>query len=221
VPPPSATRSVLLAAAAAEIIAAGYTAASMSSIAARLGMTKGALAYHFPAKRDLAVALASHLNEAVEAAHRDSLAVFPDSGLRAMLAYLFNLGERCQTIENAAGTVLAFDPVGHELDIPEAIPVLRRHFEEMLERASRSGELRAGAPEAEAGARMATIYTIGAFAFQHRYPEDQRQDLRGVKMLLAAVGAADPEAVTSDVATAQRRGLVPAPPVFTSFSRHR
>jgi len=208
------TRATLLGAAAAEIIDRGYTAASMSSIAARLGMTKGALAYHFPAKRDLAVALAEHLNASLDAAYRDAVAAFPGSGLRALVAYVFNVGEHCTSIQNAAGTVLAFDPVGHRLDLPATIPLLHRHLEDLLSTSDAHHERVDHAPDPRTAARGAAFHMAGAFVLQHRHPEDQRGDLSGVTMLLDAVGTRDTAAVVSDVAAAQERGVVPYPPVF-------
>lgn len=50
---PDATRSALLQAAFEEIYAAGFRAASLESILARTGVTKGALYHHFPNKQAL------------------------------------------------------------------------------------------------------------------------------------------------------------------------
>src|SRR5699024_8593303 len=60
---PETTRTELLYAAALEIAERGYSGASFSSVAARLGLTKGAFAYHFPTKQALAVALMEEFDE--------------------------------------------------------------------------------------------------------------------------------------------------------------
>lgn len=52
-----ATRRTLLEAAAREIHVHGFQAASLSRILAETGVTKGALYYHFPSKRDLGYAV--------------------------------------------------------------------------------------------------------------------------------------------------------------------
>lgn len=207
-------RDALLRAAAEEIIDRGYTAASMSSIAARLGMTKGSLAYHFPAKRDLAVALAEHLDETLRVARHDARTAFPASGLRALVAYVFNVGERCKDLEIAAGAVLVFDPVNNRLDLPPSITLLRSHLEGFVTQADTADERRPGAPDPETASRLATVYMIGAFVFQHHHTTDQREDLRGVSMLLDGIGARGTAEVTRDVAAAQVRGQVSFPPVY-------
>ena len=54
---PDATRDRILAAAFDEIHRYGFQAASLSSILAHTGLTKGALYHHFPAKQDLGLAV--------------------------------------------------------------------------------------------------------------------------------------------------------------------
>jgi AcrR family transcriptional regulator len=56
----SARRDEIIRAAAAEFDEAGYAAASLSSIAARLGRTKGAMSYHFSSKASLAHEVADY-----------------------------------------------------------------------------------------------------------------------------------------------------------------
>ena len=49
------SRDDMLIAAALEIVENGYAASSYAAIAARLGLTKGALVRRFPAKKDIAL----------------------------------------------------------------------------------------------------------------------------------------------------------------------
>lgn len=56
----AARRDQILHAAAAEFDEVGYAAASLSSIAARLGRTKGAMSYHFSSKASLALEVTAH-----------------------------------------------------------------------------------------------------------------------------------------------------------------
>ncbi|HUR05822.1 MAG TPA: ScbR family autoregulator-binding transcription factor [Nonomuraea sp.] len=82
------TRHAIMLAAADAFAAQGYAAASMTDIASRAGVTKGALAFHFPAKRDLAVALV----EAFDRDRDDLLArLEPQSGLAMIWSVLQSL----------------------------------------------------------------------------------------------------------------------------------
>lgn len=56
----TARRDEIIRAAAAEFDEVGYAAASLSSIAARLGRTKGAMSYHFSSKASLAQEVADY-----------------------------------------------------------------------------------------------------------------------------------------------------------------
>ena len=56
----TARRDEIIRAAAAEFDEVGYAAASLSSIAARLGRTKGAMSYHFSSKASLAQEVAEY-----------------------------------------------------------------------------------------------------------------------------------------------------------------
>lgn len=55
----AATRAGILQVAAEEFEAHGYVGASLSDIAERLGLTKGALYFHYPSKGDIARAIVS------------------------------------------------------------------------------------------------------------------------------------------------------------------
>lgn len=65
----------------------GYTAASLSRIAARLGLTKGALGHHFPTKQDIAVAVFDEANVLADQTAARARQLFPDSSLRACIAF--------------------------------------------------------------------------------------------------------------------------------------
>lgn len=60
------TRERVLRAAADLFVERGYAATSIRDISERLGMTKGALYYHFPSKEDLLSALMAPMLEAVD-----------------------------------------------------------------------------------------------------------------------------------------------------------
>lgn len=67
----TATRKAIMDAAQAVILETGFSAASIDSVIARAGITKGAFFYHFKTKADLALALVQRDAEA-DAAHLES-----------------------------------------------------------------------------------------------------------------------------------------------------
>ena len=84
-------RQEFLEAAAQEFVERGYAAATLSSVAGRLGLTKGALAHHFPTKDELLSGLGDELSQAISASDKVTRAAFPDSGIHAAVAYLVQL----------------------------------------------------------------------------------------------------------------------------------
>lgn len=77
---PEATRKAIICAAAAELLERGYAGSSLSQIAGRLNVTKGALAYHFSTKHKLLEAVAAALQESVRATYGQAMKAFPVSG---------------------------------------------------------------------------------------------------------------------------------------------
>lgn len=68
------THELVLDAAAAEFVRHGYPRANLQHVAARTGLTKGALYAHFASKEQLARALTEHLDQVVDellARHKD------------------------------------------------------------------------------------------------------------------------------------------------------
>ncbi len=102
---------MILEAAAHEVFEHGYVGASLSGIAGRLGLTKGALAYHFPTKSRILDALVVRLREIL--AHSDTAAVdvFGHSPARACVAFVANVGHSAGTdVVTAAALSLFADP---------------------------------------------------------------------------------------------------------------
>ncbi|WP_353114511.1 TetR/AcrR family transcriptional regulator [Microbacterium sp.] len=91
---PDQTRLRLLTAAAEEMLQRGYAAASLSAIAGRLGLTKGAFGHHFPTKQSIVVALLERADEVVDDVGAQASALFPESPLRACVAFFAGLGAR-------------------------------------------------------------------------------------------------------------------------------
>lgn len=72
-----ATREAILAAAAAVFRSEGYSGATLSGIAARLGMKAGSLYYHYDSREALVEAVMQRGVEATDAAVRAALAALP------------------------------------------------------------------------------------------------------------------------------------------------
>ncbi|MEU8519917.1 TetR family transcriptional regulator [Streptomyces sp. NBC_01216] len=77
------TRARILRAADEEFAARGYHATSVGRIAARVGVTKAAVLYHFPGKADILAALAEPLLRDLEAAMARAAAADPGAARRS------------------------------------------------------------------------------------------------------------------------------------------
>lgn len=105
------TREVILEAAAREVFEHGYAGASMSGIAGRLGLTKGALAYHFPTKDLIPASLLERFRDVLARSDAAASAVFEDSPSRACVAFVLNVGHAAGTdIVTTAAMSLFSDP---------------------------------------------------------------------------------------------------------------
>ena len=105
------TREMILEAAAHEIVDHGYAAASLSRIAGRLGLTKGALAYHFPTKGRILTALMERFQRVLVRADAAAVDAFADRPSRACVAFVLNVGHAAGTdIVTTAAMGLFTDP---------------------------------------------------------------------------------------------------------------
>ncbi|WP_147916194.1 TetR/AcrR family transcriptional regulator [Ruania zhangjianzhongii] len=105
------TRQAILEAAAHEVLEHGYAGASLSSIAGRLGLTKGALAYHFPTKDRIITALLERFQSVLAESDNAAAEVFGDSPSRACVALVVNVGHAAGTdIVTTAAMSLFSDP---------------------------------------------------------------------------------------------------------------
>lgn len=124
-----ATRAKLLAAAAEEIVARGYTAASLSRTAERIGLTKGAFSRHFPTKDalvDAIVAEAARRGPGVLVAAQEA---FPASPIRACVFAIGGIAAAGRTDPVlAASLLLVQDPA---IDARRVVP-LRRMVADLL-----------------------------------------------------------------------------------------
>ncbi|MET0812854.1 MAG: TetR/AcrR family transcriptional regulator [Microbacterium sp.] len=195
----AATRDRMLDAAAAEILAVGYTSASLSSIAARLGVTKGALAYHFPSKSDMAYALLDHM-VAVYAGLQQTIADAGLRGVRALVVSSANAGLYTRTdVRFAAATSLLLTPGTGGLTLPPLLSGLADVYADHLREAVEDGEVSADLDVVEAGEDLLTG-ALGQLIFMTRHPERQgNRPMRFTRRQLRAIGVEDADRLVDDV----------------------
>ncbi|WP_186785206.1 TetR/AcrR family transcriptional regulator [Streptomyces misionensis] len=137
------THDALIRAAAEEFDRQGYEGASLSRVSKGACASMGALTFHFPTKRDLAVAVRAAGRDAVAHVVRDAAddTRAPLEALEGLTFALVRLLER-DVVARAAARLERDSPPGG----PEAWPVREwtRALRALLERATVAGELRPG-----------------------------------------------------------------------------
>lgn len=193
------TRDRILRAAAAEFLADGYRSASLSSIAARLGLTKGALAYHFPSKWDAAEALFAH-----------TIAVYDDlrlsareeglRGTRALVALLARGGRRTRTdVVFAAANSLIVTPGDLRFELPPILVMLIDIYAGYLREAIEDGEAPADLDVVEA-AEAVVATSIGGLLLFTRHPERQGpRPMRLTRRQLTSIGLVDVDRIIDEM----------------------
>lgn len=196
------TRDRLLHAAAAEILAEGYASASLSSIAARLGVTKGALAYHFPSKSDVAYALLDHMVATYQRMEGDVRA----SGLRGVRALVVTMARSGLLTRTdvcfAAGTSLMISPWSGGLTLPPVLSDLVETYAVYLREAVDDGDLD---PDVDAVGAAEDLLAggFGTLILLTRHPERQGpKPLRITRRQLAAIGVKDADRLVDEMLAA-------------------
>lgn len=104
------TRRAIAEAAAQEFLLRGYAGTSLSAVAERLGLTKGALAYHFPTKADFASYFMRTVRSATAQADVYAKSEYPTCGARRLLLHFMVMGTWRVTVPcYAAGMALFTD----------------------------------------------------------------------------------------------------------------
>jgi|GEM_PF-3087472 Transcriptional regulator len=195
------TRDRILDAAAAEMMQHGYAASSMSSIASRMGLTKGSLTRHFPTKEALARAVVENLEEAAIAQRELSLARYPTSGIRATIDFLLAIGR--QSTEGplvTAAAVLFTDRTSPTFASRGLLAVWNDSFTAFFELAQQVGELPAKTSVKDL-AEYAFITNIGEAVFAARAysPAAQAEPLHFLRFTLRAAGVARIDELIAEV----------------------
>lgn len=198
----AATRKRLLRAAADEMAEHGYGDSSLSAIGARLGLSKGVLAYHYPTKRSLAIDLVAALGAALNECDAEARTAFPAGGLRGLLCFLHRCGERLEADPVAAAAFdFPLDKSLRDLGIDSPLPQWRELVSVFLREAQQQGEL-PGEPGAEEGARFLVAVVHGSRAGSENTapPLDPRLPL--MPLVLHGLGAQDPERLIDEALAA-------------------
>jgi len=137
----TARRDEIVRAAAAEFDEVGYAAASLSSIAARLGRTKGAMSYHFSSKASLAQEVAGyHYSRWGDVLGGIRGAGY--AGLEAMVMLAFCVAGRFRDdVLVRAGIRLQHDAGLHGVELPMPFSWWISMTRSLLTEASEAGEL--------------------------------------------------------------------------------
>lgn len=195
-----ATRWDLLHAAALEIAERGYSGASFSAVAARLGLTKGAFAYHFPTKQALAVALMENFGNAftraIDEAHED----FPSDDLRTALRALRTIEVQAESEPMvAAAFILMCDPQPPVAEIKEKFVWWVRTFKSFLTRGQENGQVHLTVPLDDA-AEFLVISLLGHSTLSQRtLARAGAKERMHVRLLFTAIGVTDTEGLLTEV----------------------
>ncbi|MGO2112994.1 MAG: TetR family transcriptional regulator, partial [Pseudoclavibacter sp.] len=136
------SRDRMLRAAALEMLEKGYAGATLSSIAARLELTKGALARQFPSKHEFAVAIMNDLHESVKQQAVRARGTYPDSGIRALVHHYVGIATHMATsaTTSAAFTLLA-DRSAPSTGLRDVLDTIESVVQGFIEQAIELGEL--------------------------------------------------------------------------------
>lgn len=193
------TRLRLLTAASEEMVERGYSAASLSRIAARLGLTKGALGHHFPTKQDIAIAVFDRANEIADQAAGNARLLFPDSPLRGCIAYFAGIAQAGWVDPVATASLILYQDRSVPVEIAmRSFTRSREIIQGFLgEHVSQTGEDLRMPPE------QATLFLqlmISGELTVSRFLSDYspQNSLDSFVAALAGLGVADPVPVVSD-----------------------
>lgn len=193
-----ANRKAIAEAAAQEFLLHGYAGTSLSAIAKRLELTKGALSYHFPTKADFAGYFIQTLRTATAQARAYATSEYPECGARRLLLY-FRLISAWRATEPrlAAAVALFTDRASPTFEAEEVIKDWLDLSVEALESARESDF---GLTTLES-AEIFLAMNMGSVFFERhvRLNSPGSQKLRFVRAGLTAAGVANAHLHTEEV----------------------
>ncbi|MEU6540757.1 TetR/AcrR family transcriptional regulator [Streptomyces sp. NPDC047000] len=169
------THDLVLDAAAAEFVEHGYPRANLQHVAARTGLTKGALYGHFASKEHLARALTEHLDTVVDKLFAERAAADLPA-LQRLRALCCALAEHIESdVRINAALRLVMDEAPTAAEPPKLLAGLRTLAAEVVESARTEGALGERPPTASL-ADLATVILVGAY---YTAPDLERRGLAG------------------------------------------
>jgi AcrR family transcriptional regulator len=156
--PPSNSRDAILDAAEAVVLDAGAAHMTLDAVAAKAGISKGGLLYHFPTKKALLQMMLNRHAQRFEEARKKKSAELRDGPTREIRAYVLSSLARDRKADRISAALLA--AVAHDPKLLE--PVRNRHQKRLAELASRGLEFKRAAVIALAadGLRLLEILSL-------------------------------------------------------------
>lgn len=198
-------REGMLDAAAQEMLSRGYAGSSLASIAARIELTKGALAREFPTKDLLASEVMRALTRTIMREHSVAAERFPASPARVLVRYLMGVDWSVRhQVQVAAATSLLSDRALPAGMTAEPIEAWREAVRGIVGEAVACGEIPPGVDAKEA-ARFLSVSNLGAAVLEVRSGTDVGADERvraNLRFALRAVGIPDVDLIVQEAAAA-------------------
>ncbi|MBK0422200.1 TetR/AcrR family transcriptional regulator [Leucobacter sp. CSA2] len=194
-------RESMIRAAASEMLADGYAGSSLASIAARIDLTKGALAREFPTKDLLAHEVLAAMATAIQREHAIARAEYPDSPARRLVRFLVGFDDSVRReVEVAAATSLLADrvlPAGMTLP---PIDAWRAAVGEVVGEAHAAGDIPANVGVA-ASAQFLSVANLGNAVLEARGDVDGALERSRsiLRLAMRAIELVDMERVLADV----------------------
>lgn len=200
-----ATRAAILDAAGKEVLQNGYAGSSLSSIASRLVLTKGALTRQFPSKESLVWATLETLRESIERERSRAMEAYPASGVRAAIHFLLTMGRRSASEPQvAAAVVLLTDRASPAFGTVDIYEVWAKSLEELFDLASERGEIDSSACPADLAKFMFVANMGDAVFVGHSVSGSVRPDkLSLIRFMFAAAGVVGTDDIIDQVLAAQ------------------
>ncbi|WP_430868712.1 TetR family transcriptional regulator [Demequina aurantiaca] len=182
-------RGAILDAAALEILDHGYAEASLSAIALRLGLSKGALSYHFPTKHLLATHLIQSLKDAIDQAYSRARTQYPESAAVGLVAFFVHLGATVSEHDVVrAGSALYLDRAIPPQEVIQLAHTWNSHVTALLTGAHDQGDLEPYTDPLTASEYLLAA-TVGGIITSERSPRGgDRSPLHLTRLSLAAIG---------------------------------
>jgi AcrR family transcriptional regulator len=189
----------LLTAAGQEMVEHGYAGASLSMIAARLGLTKGALGHHFPTKQDIAIGVFERADELARQSAESALSTFPDSALRACIAYFAGIARDGARDPIATASLALYQDPSVPVEVARRMfegtrtiidGFLRRYVDE------ENGSLAMPCARATLMLQMLAAGELATARFQPEYSVEEAVSLFAAA--LTGIGVPDADAVVAD-----------------------